>query len=229
MQKSKIIWGLEQLNLGKSHWQKRSTAPLDFHRPPRGVSPPTLMKITGFLGLPFTIHIHRLPVPRQQGGLIKVSKPGSSSPTCSQFLPTLKGKSQGKSSPVLGWTSHVGRRNAPHKSLCPWCPSCGGFSAHCPTKWPAWSCVKLGLQVPRGAESENCTRAPEGSSASHKRSGRPWWVWVRSCRRPSHRTPGCSCVAWWGMHSYCTDAYSCLWSALHRNVSSLTPLSSWQL
>ena len=53
-QNSKIIWGLEKLNLGKSHWKKRSRASLAFPRPPRGVSPQTPMKTTGFLGLPFT-------------------------------------------------------------------------------------------------------------------------------------------------------------------------------
>lgn len=54
MQNSKIIWGLKKLNLGKSHWKKLSTASLDFHRPHRSVSPQTPVKITGFLGLPFT-------------------------------------------------------------------------------------------------------------------------------------------------------------------------------
>lgn len=148
--------------------------------------------------------------------LSKVSKPPCPYTTFLQ-------KSQEKGSPVLGWTNHVGRHNAPHKFLCLWSSSCGGFSAYCPTRWPAWSCLKLDRQVLKGAWSENCTRVPEGPSASHRRSGPPWSVRVHSCRHPSHRTPGCSCVAWWGMHSYCTDAYSCLWSVLYRNASSLTP------
>lgn len=50
IQHSKIIWGLENLNLGKSHWKKLSTASLDSHRPPRGVSPQTPVKMTGFPG-----------------------------------------------------------------------------------------------------------------------------------------------------------------------------------
>lgn len=60
-----------------------------------------------------------------------------------------QGKVTGKGSPVRGWSSHVGKHSAPRKPL-PLVLALWGFSAHCPTRWPAWSCLEAGPQLPRG-------------------------------------------------------------------------------